>query len=255
MDYLADDRDQEECRVLMNFWWQLSMSYQEVTEADLDRHVGPATREAVSDLVVAIRQSPDAIDRWIRDTVRQFTPVHDRGYQERRARVARTDAEIAADLASAGIEFIEPITTDVSLPLPAPGRWPASCRTEDGRFDSEAVKIEDPDMPAKVNAGWWRMAQEFDLLDDRQEFLLSVDYAGPEADESDHRWVRVRLTETWNLAGSGSTALGCVYMDAPIERFVLEFAMLSTDQKMILNTTVWGDATVSTVVIRPDRLQ
>jgi len=38
------------------------------------------------------------------------------------------------------------------------------------------------------------------------------------------------------------------------ERFVPEFTMLSPDQKTMLNTTVWGDATVSTIVIRPDRL-
>ncbi len=29
MQRLADDREQEECRVLMKFWWQLAMPYED----------------------------------------------------------------------------------------------------------------------------------------------------------------------------------------------------------------------------------
>lgn len=47
---LADDREQEECRVLMQFFWQLAMTYQEVTETELDRHVRPSKREVVQNL-------------------------------------------------------------------------------------------------------------------------------------------------------------------------------------------------------------
>jgi hypothetical protein len=81
MQRLADDREQEECRVLMKFWWQLSMTYQEVTEADLDRHVNPAKREAVQGLIDAIRYSPDAIDKWIADVSQRFPCIRDRGYE------------------------------------------------------------------------------------------------------------------------------------------------------------------------------
>ncbi|MFI5846134.1 hypothetical protein ACIA8K_41180 [Catenuloplanes sp. NPDC051500] len=81
MRHLADDRQQEECRVLMKFWWQLSMTYQEVTEEDLDRHVGPAKREAVQGLIEAIRHSPDAVDTWIDDVPQRFPLVRDRGYE------------------------------------------------------------------------------------------------------------------------------------------------------------------------------
>ena len=35
------------------------------------------------------------------------------------------------------------------------------------------------------------------------------------------------------------------------ERFVPEFTMASLDGQMKLNTTVWGNGTVSTIVIRP----
>lgn len=256
-DCLADDREQEECRVLMKFRWQLSMTYQEVTEAELDRHVRPVKREAVQKLIDAIRSSPDAIDAWITATGRQFSLVHDRGYEAHRSRTARTDDEISADLDSAGIEFLERITTEVSYPLPASGAGPASCRPDDGRFDSmpdEVVHVDAPDMPAKVNAGWWRMAHEFGLLDERREFLLGIDYSGTESVESEYGWARVRLADEWDLAGSGSTTLRSHFAGIMTERFVPEFTMLSLDQKMMLNTTVWGDATVSTIVIRPDRL-
>jgi hypothetical protein len=30
--------------------------------------------------------------------------------------------------------------------------------------------------------------------------------------------------------------------------------MLSLDGQVLLNTTIWGDGTISTIVIRPDRL-
>jgi hypothetical protein len=38
------------------------------------------------------------------------------------------------------------------------------------------------------------------------------------------------------------------------QRFVPEFTMLSIDGRMMLNTTVWGNGTISTIVIHPDRL-
>lgn len=81
MQRLADDREQEECRVLMNFWRQLAMTYQEVTEADLDRRVKRAKREAVQGLIDAIRHSPEAIDTWIADVPKRFPHIRDCGHE------------------------------------------------------------------------------------------------------------------------------------------------------------------------------
>jgi hypothetical protein len=72
---LADDREQEECRVPMKFFWQLAMTYQGVTEFDLDRHVQPGKREVIQNLIDAIRQSPEAIDAWIDDASRKASHV------------------------------------------------------------------------------------------------------------------------------------------------------------------------------------
>ena len=116
------------------------------------------------------------------------------------------------------------------------------------------IDVDDPEMPAKVNADWLHMATEYGILDSRREFLLSVDYSDPDEVEPDFAWVRVRLSDQWDLAGSNSIALLSGFGGLFIDRFVPEFSMLSVDRKAMLNTTVWGQGTVSTVVIRPDRL-
>ena len=137
------------------------------------------------------------------------------------------------------------------------GLTPASCSPEHGRFDAEADEIadvDDPQMPAKVNAGWYRMAREFGLFDERREFLLLIDQGDGTTIEPDLAWLRVRLVERRDLASSGSTFLRSSFAALFTERFVPEFTTLSLDGKMILTTTVWGDRTVSTVVIRPDGL-
>lgn len=173
--------------------------------------------------------------------------------------MALTDSAVAADLARAGLEFRERVSDEVILPLPAapPYYSPASCGPEHGRFDSradEVVDVDDPQMPGKVNAGWWRMATEYGLFDDRREFLVSVDYNDHDGVGPDYAWIRVRLSEQWDLAGSGSNALRSTFGGVFTDRFVPEFSMLSLDRRAMLNTTVWGNGTVSTIVIRPDRL-
>ncbi|MEU4336022.1 hypothetical protein AB0F59_15590 [Micromonospora lupini] len=170
-----------------------------------------------------------------------------------------TDAAVAADLVPAGLEFLERVSEEVTLPLPAapPYYSPASCRPEHGRFDSEpehVVDLQDPEMPAKVNAGWWRMATEYGVIDHRREFLLNVDYSDLDAVEPENAWIRVRLSGEWDLAGSGSIALRSGFGGLFTDRFVPEFSMLSLDHQAMLNTTVWGNGTISTIVIRPDRL-
>ncbi|MFI5898530.1 hypothetical protein ACIA5D_51570 [Actinoplanes sp. NPDC051513] len=168
-----------------------------------------------------------------------------------------TDAAVAADLVPAGLEFLERISEEVSLPLPPPPPYhsPASCGPEHGRFDSdEMIEVDDPEMSAKVNAGWLHMATEYGVLDSRREFLLSVNYSDPDEVEPEYAWVRVRLSDRWDLAGSNSIALRSGFGGLFTDRFVPEFSMLSVDHKAMLNTTVWGNGTVSTIIIRPDRL-
>jgi len=164
-----------------------------------------------------------------------------------------TDADIASGLAPAGLHFLERVQGQVSHPLPA-GKSAATCRRGDGRFDSrpdEIVNVDDPDLPARVNAGWWRMATEYGLFDKQREFLLAVDYREPDAVEPENAWVRVRLLDDWDLAGSGVATFRSYFAGLFTDRFVPEFTMVSLDGRVLLNTTVWGNGTVSTIAIRP----
>ncbi|MBP0455836.1 hypothetical protein J5Y04_40885 [Kitasatospora sp. RG8] len=77
---LADDREPQECRYLMRFWWQLSMSYQEVSIEQLRLNVGSRKLDAIMELISAIRSSHDEIDAWLVAATEAFPVVQDRGF-------------------------------------------------------------------------------------------------------------------------------------------------------------------------------
>ncbi|MFD5036583.1 hypothetical protein ACFWMX_13340 [Streptomyces sp. NPDC058378] len=77
---LADDREPQECRHLMRFWWQLSMPYQEVSVAELRLNVGRRKLDVVMELVSAIRSSHEEIDAWLAGTVRTLPVLQDHGF-------------------------------------------------------------------------------------------------------------------------------------------------------------------------------
>ncbi|GAA2892819.1 hypothetical protein ACFQQB_08505 [Nonomuraea rubra] len=181
--------------------------------------------------------------------------IHSEGY---RTVVTLTDTDVAGLLAPAGLLFIKRMDHDsVRLPALPSGHSAASARPEHGRFDSlpdEVADVEADDMPEKVNAGWFRMATEFGLFNEDREFLLSVCYARyweTGTGDDDIAWVQVRLLNEWDLAASEVDLLRSWMAGMFTERFVPEFTMASLDGQMKLNTTVWGDGTVSTIVIRP----
>jgi hypothetical protein len=57
-----------------------------------------------------------------------------------------------------------------------------------------------------------------------------------------------------DLVISGVPALRSGFAGLFTDRFVSEFTMLSVDGQVLLNTTVWGNGTINTIAIRPDRL-
>lgn len=77
---LADDRHEEECRYLMRFWWQLVMSYSEVTLAQLEEHLRAENLAVVLALLDATTQGHEAIDAWLDDCTRTRPIVEDRGF-------------------------------------------------------------------------------------------------------------------------------------------------------------------------------
>ncbi|MFI7349424.1 hypothetical protein ACIBSR_24645 [Streptomyces sp. NPDC049936] len=80
-DRLADDRDPQECRHLMRFWWQLSMSYQEVSMKELSLNVGKPKLDVIEELISAIRSSHAEIDAWVATTQQAFPVIQDRGFR------------------------------------------------------------------------------------------------------------------------------------------------------------------------------
>ncbi|MER5203794.1 hypothetical protein [Streptomyces sp. NPDC002825] len=77
---LADDREPQECRYLMRFWWQLSMPYQEVSLEELRLNVGGQKLDALLELISAIRSSHDEIDAWLAAAQQAFPVIQDRGF-------------------------------------------------------------------------------------------------------------------------------------------------------------------------------
>ncbi|GAA4568668.1 hypothetical protein [Planotetraspora kaengkrachanensis] len=167
-----------------------------------------------------------------------------------------TDADVAALLAPAGLHFVKRWNReDVRLPPLPPGYSPASASPEHGRFDSHPDEIADvdaPDMPDKVHASWFRMATEYELFNENREFLLVVCYARyDETDDGydDNAWVQVRLLDDWDFVASEIDLLRSGMAGLFTTRFVPEFTVASLDGRTMMNTTVWGNGTVSTIAI------
>ncbi|WP_439664010.1 hypothetical protein ACSHWB_22720 [Lentzea sp. HUAS TT2] len=166
--------------------------------------------------------------------------------------------QLAADLAVVGLEFLGLLDHEPAFPTP-PGRSAASSLTEHGRFDTRAVSIDDPGFAAKVNADWWGMAVEYELFDERRECLFPVDFRDPGDGESRFEWVRVRLrdgVDSLDVAGDACRHFrGWRFEEDGREFWVPEFTMLSVDSRMLIHTTLWGNYTVGTIVVRPDRVR
>jgi hypothetical protein len=159
--------------------------------------------------------------------------------------MSRTDDDIAAELAPAGLRFVERDRAAVRLPAEAAGLAP-SCRRDEGRIDAapdEVVDISDPARAEKLNAGWFRTAEEHGLFTADREFLLEVNYA--EGDdpltEAECAWVKVQLLDGWNIAGGTVPALGTQVSP--------EFTAMSVDEKALMRMTLWGNGTTSTLVV------
>lgn len=81
-DRLADDREQDECRYLMRFCWQLSMPYNEVTMPELREHVTEAKLRVIGELIRAIRHRPESVDTWMHAVEDAWPVIQDRGFRE-----------------------------------------------------------------------------------------------------------------------------------------------------------------------------
>ncbi|MFE7858760.1 hypothetical protein [Streptomyces sp. NPDC057403] len=98
------------------------------------------------------------------------------------------------------------------------------------------------------------MASEYGLFDGNRELLLVVDHGclGDVSDDEPHEmWARVQLLDEWDPVTSEVALLRSGFATLFTDRFVPESTMASLDGRMMLQTTVWGDGRLSTIVIRP----
>jgi len=80
-DHLADDREEDECRYLLRFVWQLAMTYREVTQYELKVHVRMEKVNVVASLLDALADSPDAVHHWL-DELLSWPMITDRTFYE-----------------------------------------------------------------------------------------------------------------------------------------------------------------------------
>ncbi|MFF0292652.1 hypothetical protein ACFYST_01260 [Kitasatospora sp. NPDC004614] len=106
--------------------------------------------------------------------------------------------DVAYGLARAGLVFhgIEPST---SCP-PDAASTATACGPEHGRVDI-GIRRDDPDFTRKVDEAWLRQATDFQLLTDDGQFLLLANLEPDKWEDSDLRWLRVSLGDSWSLAG------------------------------------------------------
>ncbi|MEU6347857.1 hypothetical protein ABZ896_00815 [Streptomyces sp. NPDC047072] len=99
--------------------------------------------------------------------------------------------ELVELLGRAGLDVVGDWRVEEVLPPPAVWRHVIGWGTE----PTVAVADDRPDLVAELNAQWHRLASETGVLGDDGVFL--VDFSGNEG----RKWVRVRLTDDWDLAG------------------------------------------------------
>ncbi|MCT9075435.1 PE-PGRS family protein [Streptomyces fulvoviolaceus] len=98
--------------------------------------------------------------------------------------------ELSELLRRAGLEIVEDRRVEEVLPPPFAWRRVAAWEAE----PAVAVGSDRPDLVAELNAQWHRLASETGILGEDGVFLI-------DAGCSPRRWIRVRLTADWDLAG------------------------------------------------------
>jgi hypothetical protein len=119
--------------------------------------------------------------------------------------------ELVELLGRAGLEIVGDWRVEEVLPPPAVWRH-------------VTVGSDRPDLVTELNAQWHRLASEAGILGEDGVFLIDV--AGNWTGCAPRRWVRVRLTADWDLAG--------VLGERPGQP---EFVTLSTDGDVLVGAT------------------
>ncbi|MFK4071768.1 SMI1/KNR4 family protein [Streptomyces sp. NPDC029674] len=164
------------------------------------------------------------------------------------ARRGLRDAELANALAEAGLLYLGLV--DVSVPLMPPCLAFSADSVETGGQEwVVSVESDEPDLPERVNHGWYLLSADQGLFPrDAPEFLIAV--GGREAVPAEPlRWARVALTGRSDIAGAGAearvTGCGAGHVD---------FAMLSLDGTVVVRGVEGEEWTDCVLLKDPHRL-
>jgi hypothetical protein len=152
-------------------------------------------------------------------------------------------ADLSARLDASGLSLLDSV--GVTNVIPVEAAWmAASCTDDDGRID-KIFDFHDPELVRKANEAWYALAQEYQLLDEDGEFLLSCTLSCP-SESLDVRWVLVRLKSEWDIIGAGAAngVLGGPYGRPG-------FVMLSKVGYTLIAGTTWQDGISVLVVPNP----
>ncbi|AJT65036.3 hypothetical protein T261_3366 [Streptomyces lydicus] len=126
---------------------------------------------------------------------------------------------------------------------------------EDGRRDF-VIGHEEPNLHSSINEEWESVARECGLFsvtpDGRREFLIGIDVSVDMSDESEfmsYRWVRVSLSDGWDIAGAGceSGLLGAGSNNPT-------FAMMSVSGDIVMIAGYWQIGIGFAVVSHPEKI-
>lgn len=143
-------------------------------------------------------------------------------------------------ISATGFSFLEVVDTRDELTPVLVARYVTQLYPQDGRRDV-IIDHEEPNLHSKINEEWERAATECGLFsvtgDGEREFLIGIDISVDVPDEPEfnsYRWVRVSLSEGWDIAGAGceSGLLGT-------GRNNPTFAMMSVSGEVVMIAGYW----------------
>ncbi|MER8071992.1 hypothetical protein ABTZ59_27195 [Streptomyces sp. NPDC094034] len=169
--------------------------------------------------------------------------------------VGELHPELLGKFSDAGFRVHEVIGTRDDLAPVLVARYVTQLHADEGRRDV-IIDHAEQDLHSKINEEWERTARECGLFsmagDGWPEFLVGVDVSVDMPDESEfkaYRWVRVSLSDGWDVAGAGceSGLLGSG-RDNPT------FVMMSVTGDVVMVAGYWQIGIGFSVASHPERI-
>ncbi|MEU0280354.1 hypothetical protein [Streptomyces sp. NPDC006195] len=163
--------------------------------------------------------------------------------------------ELLGKFSEAGFRVLEVVGTRDDLAPVLVARYVTQLHQDDGRRDV-IIDHAESDLHSKINEEWEKVAWECGLFsmtrDGRPEFLIGVDVAVDMPDESEfkaYRWVRVSLSDGWDVAG-----VGCESGILGSGRNNPTFVMMSVSGDVVMVAGYWQIGIGFAVASHPERI-